>query len=82
MSRTTKAWVLVEKAGGRKGKFVSLSAAPTWFPIKAALYATRGDAIRFLRNKQEENKYDIVRVKITITEIEDEQHSEAPDTND
>jgi hypothetical protein len=82
MSRVLKAWALTEKTGGRKGKFISLSAAPTWYPIKAALYATRGDAIRFLRNKQEEGQYDIVRVQITITELEDEQYSETPDTND
>jgi hypothetical protein len=82
MSRVLKAWALTEKTGGRKGKFLSLSAAPTWYPIKAALYATRGGAIRFMKNSQTEGVYAIVRVQITITELDDEQCSETPDTND
>jgi hypothetical protein len=76
MSKVIKAWALTEKTGGRKGKLVSTDTTPFWYPIKAALYATRNDAIRFLRNKQEEDKYVIVQVRITITELEEEQIDE------
>jgi len=74
MRKKIKAWALVEKSGGRKGKFVFMDAAPSWYPLRAALYATRNDALRFIRNSQSEHRYDIVRIQITIAETTDEQH--------
>jgi hypothetical protein len=71
MSRKVLAWGLEEKQGGRKGSLISLEAAPFWYPIKTALYTTRNDAIKFIRNTQSESKYKVVRVHITVEKIND-----------
>jgi hypothetical protein len=74
VSREIRAWALEEKQGGRKGKLVTLDAAPSWYPIKTALYYTRNDAIRYIKNTQSEKKYNVVRVKVTVEKTsEDEQ---------
>lgn len=72
MSREILAWALEEREGGRKGKLITSEAPPSWYPIKTALYYTRNDAIRFIKNTQSEKKYNVVRVKITIERTLDE----------
>jgi hypothetical protein len=73
VSREIKAWAIEEKQGGRRGKLISLDATPSWYPVKTALYYTRNDAIKYIRNTQSESKYRVVRVQVTIEKLNDDQ---------
>lgn len=66
--RSIKAWALVEKQGGRKGKFLSMDYTPYWHPIKAAVFAKRRDAISYVEQLKLTSLVSIVRVEITIEE--------------
>lgn len=72
MEKPVKAWVLEEKRGGRKGKWAKAIGVPFHYPIKTALFLTRNDALRYLMNSNQEDKYLIVCVHITIQRREDE----------
>jgi hypothetical protein len=66
MQHPIKAWVLEEKKGGRKGKWISAPWVPFHFPLTTALFSTRNDAITFMRNSKTEDEYDVVSVEIFI----------------
>ena len=66
MMHPVKAWVLEEKQGGRKGKWMAGHGVPFHYPIKTGLFLTRGDAINFMRNSRTEDKYKVVAVEIYI----------------
>jgi len=72
MERPIKAWVLEEKQGGRKGKWMKGPGIPFHFPIKTALFHAKNDAIRYLLNSRTEDQYSLVCVEISIKRREHE----------
>lgn len=77
MSKEVYAWAIQEKQGGRKGKLVTLETTPLWHPIKTAVYRTRGDALRFIKNTNKESLYEITRIKIKIEKVSDDECNNA-----
>jgi hypothetical protein len=84
MKHPVKAWVLEEKTGGRKGKWMPGSGIPFHYPIKVGLFLTRGDAITFMRNSKTEDKYKIVCVEVFIKRREEDvdQRTDTSDSED
>jgi hypothetical protein len=72
MMHPVKAWVLEEKQGGRKGKWMAGHGVPFHYPIKTGLFLTRNDAINFMRNSKTEDKYRVVPVDVHIKRRDEE----------
>jgi hypothetical protein len=66
MMHPIRAWVLEEKEGGRKGKWAKATGVPFHYPIKTALFKTHHDALRYMINSGQEDKYLIVCVQISL----------------